>query len=181
MSKPWPTTGVTLPDTANVFGRNTNSAEFIKKRDELLQQWRAQKNALVIAQAQEMATREEIVALLFDPSQNEGTETIELGNGWKIKAQKKLNYTLGNKRVNGNYNDVEAAQDTIASLQKDGASLIADRIINWKPELSLTEYRRLETEFPEAKAIVDRVLTTKPGSPTLELISPPEQQKGKRK
>lgn len=149
--------------------------EWTKERDKLLEQWRKEDAIVAAAKAAEMETRTKLVTLLFDPAKDEGTETLELGNGWKVKAQKKLNYTLGNSRADPKFKDVEAALDTIESLPEIAeASFIAERLVRWKPELTLTEYRNLNTDarYAKIKEIIDRVLTVKPGSPSLELIEP---------
>ena len=50
---------------------------------------------------------------------------------------------------------------------------LAPRIVKWKAELSTSEYKKLE---PEHKKIVDKLLVTSYGLPTLEVIEP--KQKG---
>lgn len=156
----------------------------IKARDAALVKWQEEQKALNAAKEAEAATRIAIVAMLFDPATDEGTETIELGNGWKIKAQKKLNYTLGEGRTDPNYNAVEAALNSIEGLDLPEAKFIADRLVKWKPDLVLKEYRLLgEEKFKPIRDIINRVLTTKPGMPTVELIPPqlPGMPKGKGK
>lgn len=184
-----------LPNTANVFGvdplaqfrkecAELSPEEWKAQRDSLLLKWRAERDELERAKANELETRNKLVAMLFDPEKEEGTETLELGGGWKVKAQKKLNYTLGDSRADPQFKSVGAALDTIEGLPLEEAKFLADRLVRWKPELAISEYRLLETDerFTPVKEIIDRVLTVKPGTPSFELIEPNAgPKKGKRR
>lgn len=134
-----------------------------EERDALLLRWQNAKNALELAKETELELRNEIVAGVFDPTKEEGTETFELGNGYKIKAVKKLNYTLNNED--------DAVDRALTKIEKLGAEgkFIADRLVKWKPDLSISEYRQLGDKY---KKHIDEVLTVKPGTPSLTLIEP---------
>jgi hypothetical protein len=99
------------------------------------------------------------------PTAEEGTNRVELGNGYHLKAVAKYNYTLANKE-----NETERALEAMEKIGNEGA-FIADRLVRWSPELSVKEYRSLA---PEYKAVIDTVLTIKPGMPTLEIEAPKE-------
>ena len=76
-----------------------------------------------------------------------------------MKITHKLNYTLGNANL------VDKALDLIEKSQ-EGGNVIAERLVSWKPELSVREYKLLS---PQQKAYIDTVLTVKPGTPSVEL------------
>ena len=79
MTNAWPTT-------------NTNPWDN-KSQDEVLMEWERRKKALETAKADEMDFRKYVVSRAF-PNKSEGTNTIELGNDYKLKAQIKFNYIL---------------------------------------------------------------------------------------
>jgi len=132
-------------------------------RDAKILEWRAAQAALALAKEQEAALRAEVVALAFADHKDEGTENVELGNGWKLKAVFKIGYTLDNKD--------DAVDKALSKIEKAGGEgeFIAGRLVKWKPELSVSEYKKLPDKF---RKIIDAVLTTKPGTPSLELIEP---------
>ena len=125
----------------------------------------AQKN-LEAAKAFESEARSKLVVALaesgaLDSDILEGTINVQLPEKWKLKVVRKLNRTV----------DV-AALSTIGPLCiKNKISL--DVVIRNKPELSVTEFKKL-TE--EQRKVVEMALTIKPGTPTLELIAPPTKE-----
>ena len=129
--------------------------------DKMLLDWKAKKEVLEIAKAEEAEIRAQIVAKVFSEEKLEGTETYELGQGWKLKASKRLNYSLNNKD--------DATEKALEKLP----DFVADRLVSWKPSLSIREYKQLDNN---QRKIIDRVLTIKPGMPSLELVEP----KGKK-
>lgn len=136
------------------------------KRDELIMQWQAAANALANAKELEMNLRNQVVAECF-PNATVGVNNLELGMGYKLKATRKLNYNVNNEGV-------DAALDDIAKIGNDGA-FIAERLVSFKPTLSVSEYKKLDATNPTHKRIKDRideVLTTSDGAPTLELVEP---------
>jgi hypothetical protein len=130
-------------------------------RDELIMKWEASRKALEAAKASELELRNAVKTVCF-PDALEGTSRIELGNGYELKCVAKLNYTLADN------DKVEAALDRLEKTGNEGAFL-APRLVNWKPSLSLSEYRDLA---PQYKAIIDDVLTVKPGTPTIDIVEP---------
>lgn len=141
---------------------NLSQEQTTINRDQLLVQWLDSKRALEVAKEREAALRKQIVESAgFDLSKLEGTERLELGNGYELKAVKKLTYTLDVAKV-------DSALDKIEATGPAG-KLIAERLVKFKPELSVREYKELDPKF---KKIIDSVLTVKSGMPTLELIEP---------
>lgn len=129
------------------------------ERDDLIVQWRHTKVHLDNYKIKEMELRKEIVAGCFSEDQVEGTENIELGNDWKLKAVKKMNYRCVGKQ-----------EKIIATLAKLPSEL-SKRLVSWKPSLSTREFKLLENG--QAK-IVSEIVEIRPGTPTLELIAPKE-------
>ena len=129
-------------------------------RDELLLRWAELKTELEKAKTLEMELRKFIVKREFS-SVKEGINNIELGNGYKLKATLKYNYVIDN-------NKIDSALDELAKINNEG-SFIAERIVKWKADLVLKEYRELE---PQYKKIIDEVLTIKDAAPTLEIVEP---------
>lgn len=128
----------------------------------VLQQWLDASAKLAEAKEAEQVLRKQVVSLFpFDPNKKEGIEYLNLANGYKLKAQKKLNYVLDKESI-------ESALDLIEAEGETG-KLLAERLVKWKPELSISEYRQLPEDY---KKIVDKAVTTKDGMPTLELIEP---------
>jgi len=144
-------------------------ADFEKVRDQLLVHWREAKEALEKAKEAEMFLRKRVVDFAFDPNKQSGTENVDLGNGYKLKAVKKLNY--GFIKNDENKLDKAAIDKALAKIEKDGAvgELIAERLVKWTPDLSLSEYKLLSDKH---KAIIDSVIVTTEGSPTLEIVEP---------
>lgn len=134
--------------------------------DKLLS-WDWAAKALEQAKTLEMQLRKEILAELYDfdatVDLREGTENLELGNGYKLKAVFKVSRKLENK--NG---------ETKRALEKiqeyfDGGFVIAERLVKWSPELSTSEYKKLPADI---RTVIDTCVTTKPSTPSLEIVEP---------
>lgn len=135
-------------------------------RDELIMAWKQANEALAFAKEHEMKLRLELAKAEFKFDENAleaGTENIELGNGYKLKCEKKINYSLNNKD--------DAVDKALTKIEKSGAegAFIVDRLVRWKPELSVSEYKKLD---PKYKKIIDEVVTTKAATPSLTLVEP---------
>lgn len=130
----------------------------VKKKtntDALVAEWATADLALDTAKKREKDLREQVVEALFADAPI-GTNNHELPTGDTLACMKKLNYKL----------DAE----TTANAQTAVAFLIGHeltkRLVKWKPELSLSEYKKLPDN---ARAIIDKVLTITPATPSLEL------------
>lgn len=139
------------------------------ERDQLLVEWQQAKKTLDAAKEKELELRKRIVEEtdLFDPTKETGTQTVQLGQGWKVKATKGLNYNVANK---------EGETFTVlAELDKMGNELIshiAKELFSFKPEVRKTKLKELAEISPDAHRLVESVITTKPATPSLELIPP---------
>jgi hypothetical protein len=143
--------------------------EYIWYRDYILTKWQKAKEALDIAKEFEIKVRTDAVHFAFDPTKQKGTERIELGNGYQAKAVKKINYGwIKDSDDKINKDAIETALNKIEDTGPAG-ELIAARLVKWTPDLSLTEYNQLPQEF---KSIIDEVIVTTEGTPTLEIIEP---------
>ena len=135
-------------------------------RDAKILAWEAAVKALAAAKDAEAALRKEVLAeaFAFDPEAlREGTENFELGNGYKLKAVFKISRNLNNEN--------EAVDKVLSKIEKTGpeGAFIAERLVKWKPELSVTEYKKLPEKF---KKLFDEVVTSKEAIPSLELVAP---------
>ena len=135
-------------------------------RDAKIIAWEAAVNALAAAKDAEAALRKEVLAeaFAFDPEAlREGTENFELGNGYKLKAVFKISRNLNNEN--------EAVDKLLSKIEKTGpeGAFIAERLVKWKPELSVSEYKKLPEKF---KKLFDEVVTSKEATPALELVVP---------
>ena len=90
----------------------------------------------------------------------EGVNRVDIANGWKLKADYKYYRNID-----------EAALPAILKQLPEGS---ADRLVKYKPELKVRDYKAL-TE--EQRKIFDEALVIKPGTPSLSIESP--KQKGK--
>lgn len=116
---------------------------------------------LKAAKEAEAQLRAEVISLFSErvnDANASGVENIDTGMG-KLKITHKLNYTLSNADA------VDKALDAIEKSQ-EGGNVIAERLVSWKPELSIREYKLLSAQ---QKAYIDTVLTVKPGTPSVEL------------
>lgn len=101
-----------------------------------------------------MKQRKELVEELF-PDAKVGTNTNELGGGWKVKAVVKETVTL--------------SESTLELLLADIPQDVQDRAIKYKPSLVKKEYDKLTDDERE---VLDECVVTKPSSPTLEIVPP---------
>lgn len=134
-------------------------------QDKLLA-WDHAKKALDAAKALESSLRQEVLKDFYDfggeSDLREGTENLELGNGYKLKATFKLSRKLENK--NG---ETENALAQIANFEN--GILYAERLVKWSPELSVSEYKKLPTNIRE---VIDACVTSKAATPSLEIVEP---------
>ena len=144
--------------------------------DELLMLWQEKKQAIEIAKAEEMDLRKYIVSRAF-PAKSEGMNNKELGNGYVLKAGVKYNYNLADNDT------VEATLEKLSAMGPSGTA-IADRLVSWKPNFLLTEYRQLMEDKDKgsqfastALNVITEMLTITEAAPTLEIKEP---RKGKK-
>lgn len=148
--------------------------EWFAERDRILAAWEASKLTLEKAKEDEMNLRKEFVKFAFDNEKLSGTERIELNNGYQAKAVKKLNFKFVSH--DENVKVVDAVDKSLTQIEQLGgeAPFIADRLVKWTADLSIGEYNKLtESETGrKIKAIIDNVIETTEGAPTLEIVPP---------
>lgn len=182
MNNQWPVTpiGTAWPsqvESLHIPGPATPSKPLDSmNEDDLLMLWADKKKAIEAAKEDEMELRKYIVSRAF-PQKQEGTNTKELGNGYQLKSAIKYNYNLADNNV------VEDCLNKLAALGNAG-SFIADRLVSWKPNFLLTEYRVLVEDKDKGSKfaercldIVNAMLTITEAAPTLEIKEP---KKGKK-
>lgn len=139
--------------------------------DQCLMHWQSLKDALSAAKDAELEFRKYVVTREF-PKPDEGTNTKELGNGYKLKAVVKYNYKLPDN------DKVEAGLKKLETLGNEGA-FIGERLISWTPNFLLKEYRLLEDDAEkgskfanDALAIIHSFLEITEAAPTLTITEP---------
>lgn len=146
---------------------------------EKLTQWSRASSNLQLAKAEELELRLWLVnnSELFDKDKLEGSSTIEITNypGWRLSADKVMNYTAVNDEG-----------QMLKALNLIGSAIGADRpdlataLVKWKPELSTKAYRDvlpIVDKVEGLKAALAAAITIKPGTPQLELTPPKEETK----
>jgi hypothetical protein len=137
-------------------------------RDQLLAKWDEAKKVLDAAKTSEMEARKAVSDYCF-PNASEGTNRIELNNGFALKCVAKLNWKIAAPN-----DQVDKIEEEAAKLGNEGTFLI-ERIITWTPGFSKSEYKKLDPSLPthaKVKALVDSVLDITPGAPTLTIEEP---------
>jgi len=149
----------------------TSDPRDLLDRDQVLMQWQVAKDAIEKAKAAEMEWREYVVKRAF-PQKQEGTNTLELGNGYELKAVVKFNYNLADNQT------VDKVLDDISKIGNEG-TFIAERLVSWKPSFLLTEYRALQASAESGSAIAQQILakigemlTVTDAAPTVSIKEP---------
>ena len=144
-------------------------------QDQLLMLWDGKKKALSDAKEAEIELRKYIVKRAF-PTPKEGTNTIELGNNYELKANIKFNYKLADNKI------VENCLDRIALMGNLGP-FVAERLVSWSPSFLLTEYHNLQEQAKDGDKfasdvlkIVNEMLEITDASPTLEIKEPKKKR-----
>ena len=93
------------------------------------------------------------------PEPVEGTNYVNLENGYRLKGIHKLTRSI----------DKAALSATLEQLPES----VADSVVNYNPSLALSVYRKLPED---QRRIMDEAVVIKPGMPTLEIIAPKEKK-----
>jgi hypothetical protein len=72
------------------------------------------------------------------PEPKEGTQRVELGGGYNLKAVHKIN-----TKISASNEAVDKAEDEASKCGNEGTFLF-ERIITWTPNFSKSEYKKLE-------------------------------------
>lgn len=142
--------------------QSTNSAR-PHDINRLIAQWQEAKRTLDVAKEAEASLRSLLLRSVFNPSIKEGTETQPVSHGFKLKAIKSVRYCFPH---------AVAARETMLTLAEEfgvEGQFIANRLIAWKPELIVSEYRKLS---PDMQGVVNPRIITKEATPQLVLVAP---------
>lgn len=130
------------------------------QRDALILTWQESQKALAKAKEAEAVNRQAVIALFNAAPDASGVQNIDLGSGYKLKATFKLNH-----KISG---DVTKMLDKLEKSGDEG-KFIAERLVKFKPELALTEYKNLPDKL---RKLVDEFIVTSPALPSVELVEP---------
>lgn len=122
---------------------------------DLLLIWENTKETLKKVKENEMIYRKEVVRRFFNCN-GEGIYRIPLTDGRKLKLHIKLNYS-----VKSDDDNFQKNYDLLA--EKVGAENI-DKIIVWKAEVGVRQYKQLEGE---AKIAAEKLIVTTEAAPML--------------
>lgn len=129
----------------------------------LLEEWRlakAEADAVKPIIAKEQELRKQVFDAFY-PAPKEGTNTIDLVEGWKLKGVYKLDRKI----------DEAALPAVTEQLREMGVN--ADTLVRWSPILKIATYKELTAE---QRAVFDQALIIKPSLPTIELVAPPAKE-----
>lgn len=133
-------------------------------RDILILEWHKAKVALAQAKEAESILRAQVIQAVFTPKPlTEGYQTLELGNGYSLKANFRVNrkFTIDSDSLIEFLNQFGTASEE--------AFEISDKIVRWKGELSVSTYNALPVHF---RHMFDAIIIASDGTPALELITP---------
>lgn len=144
--------------------------------DGILMLWQNSQKILALAKEDEMTIRKTAVKV-WVPKPDEGTNTVDLGHGYKLKAVVNFNYNL-----NTDNSKVEVALDEISALGNEGP-FVAERLVKWEASFLLTEYRLLQDDAANKDSsrhefakkvikILEKILTITDKAPTLNITEP---------
>lgn len=152
---------------ADKLGRDLNPNQY-----DCIARWNKVKEELKRLQDEELELRQEIVKNLFSADRIEGSETVALGNGWKLNAKKPLYYKVASGP------EMDALEDL---CDQNHLGTICEDVFRWKPELNVAMYKKtvpvvvslMSNELARVfEKALSAVITITPGTPSLELIAP---------
>ena len=123
--------------------------------------WNALAEELAELKARELQARQKLIAKYFADVDDDGTTTHDLGRGYTLAATFRTSYSLDPDKA-------RKAQDEMGRQGDLGVEL-ATRVIRWKPDLRIGEFKKLPPAFAK---IIRKALTTSSSTPSLELREP---------
>lgn len=126
---------------------------------ELLSKWHEAQDALRQAKEAEADLSKKVVEEFFSkvPQDAEGTFSLPLGGGYKLKSQYRLT-----RKINA-----EALQELKADLEANGVDV--DALVHWTPSIVMGQYRTLSME---QKQLFDEVIESKQSTPSISIEAP---------
>ncbi|CAB4168948.1 hypothetical protein UFOVP1516_25 [uncultured Caudovirales phage] len=121
-----------------------------------LELWYKMQEDLKILREAEASLRSEIFKAAF-PTPKEGTNKVELGDGWILNATMPIT------------RKVDLAAFLAMKEQLEEAHISPDKMVKFLPELELKQYRCLTEDEIQ---LVDQFLIIKEGSPQMKVVLP---------
>lgn len=141
------------------------------EQNALINSWNSSKRLLSTLKEDEAKLRAQVGLTVF-ANASYGANTIELGGGYRCTYTRKMNYGLVVPQDAPEGTNIQSAMETMAEEMRRASnegSFVFPRLVKWKPELSVSEYKKLS---PELKRVVDKYVLASEGAPTLELKEP---------
>jgi hypothetical protein len=128
-----------------------------------LKEWYTLKKDMDEMKNKEIVLRQFIFAGLF-PNPEEGTNSlpVEDGTGAVVKGVHTINRAVQVELL-------EELKKVQAMPDSNQPKLDLEKLVRWKPEVSIKEYRQLTDE---QRLLFDQVLVIKPGMPGLDIVIP---------
>jgi hypothetical protein len=131
-----------------------------------IQAWEQSQAALNTAKQAELVNRLAVINDAGIPfaEKEEGGQTVKLFAGWRLALKRVINYTVENDQAK-----IAAVLTELHAVNPEAAP----QVIAWKPYLVEPVYKQLGEE---GKRIMAQIVTSKPGTPSLELKAPTEKK-----
>lgn len=129
--------------------------------NDVLKEWRLAKEALDAAKVKEAEFRQRVVTIFSTAAEmHSGTENVPTFGG-VVKIVHTLDYKFKG--------DNDAVDNLLERIETgfEGGVILADRLVKWSPELSVSEYKKLPDE---ARKMVDREIVIKPASKSVKFV-----------
>ncbi|MFZ1074786.1 MAG: hypothetical protein WAN50_00200 [Minisyncoccia bacterium] len=140
-----------------------NVAPLSPAQQQLVAEWQAADSAQKKWRETELALRSRVMREVYMMDKDttaidewKGTHYAPLSQGYRLKTENKTDYNL------------KAGEELDAALDAIGDD-VADLLVKWKPELSVSIYKQLPAE---KQALLCASLTIKNASPSLEIVAP---------
>lgn len=143
-----------------MFPNDHNAALSQSEAFALLREWDAAKKAAANAVSTEKELRARVLSHFSAYGSDEltsGVENVDIGGGFDLKMEHKLNYKLDRDHIDDALNAIEKLAN---------GELLAERLVKFTPELAVGEYKKLPAE---AKTIIDRVITVSRASSSVSI------------
>lgn len=130
---------------------------------ELLSKWHEAQESLRQAKEAEADLRKAVISEFFSnvPEDAEGTFSLPLGGGCKLKSQYKLA-----RKIN-----TEVLDEMREQIEATGVKL--DEVIHWTPVLRMAAYNTLTLD---QRQVFDEVIESKQSIPVLKIEAPKPQE-----
>lgn len=133
-----------------------------------LSEWYKLQNDLAKLKARESQMRKVLFSHFF-PKAEEGVNTYDLpevnGVPYELKGTRKIDRKV-DEAVLKKMTEVSKTDAGEVPSEFDQLGVSADKLVRWKPELNVGEYRKLSDNV---RAVVDKMLIIKDGSPSMEI------------